>query len=200
MERALNVGLALAIGSFGVPLWLLLAAGVRLSDGGPVLFSQVRCGLGGRRFRLYKFRTLPVAAAASGDTAWRVEARRPFLAWLRRTGLDETPQLWNVLRGEMNLVGPRPERPHFVDRFRRSVPGYSRRMEVRPGITGWAQVHGLRGDTSIERRVGYDLEYLDRRSLALDLRILWRTLVGLLQSAVAGRQESAESPCPSTHP
>ena len=165
--------------SFGAPVLALLALGVRLAGGAPVLHAQRRTGLRGREFVLYKFRTLPLEASARADRQWSARAEHPYLDWLRRTGLDEAPQLWNVLRGEMSLVGPRPERPFFVDKFARELPHYRLRLEARPGITGWAQVHGLRGDTSIERRLELDLDYLRRPSLTLDLRILARTAAGL---------------------
>jgi lipopolysaccharide/colanic/teichoic acid biosynthesis glycosyltransferase len=159
-----------------MPLMFAVAAVTWLRSGRPVLFAQERVGRGGRRFSLYKFRTLPVASLADSDRRW---ASPPADAWgrfLRATGLDELPQLYNVLRGEMSLVGPRPERPHFVEQFRRQLPFYSTRHRLQAGITGWAQVNGWRGDTSIARRVEHDLHYLRHWSLALDFRILWMTL------------------------
>ena len=178
------------LGVAALPLLSAAVVAVWLADGRPIFFSQVRCGRRGRPFRLYKLRTLPRDAASAGDREWNVRPTHPLLSRLRRTGLDELPQLWNVARGEMSLVGPRPERPFFVERFRREIPAYSRRMEVLPGITGWAQIHGLRGDTSVVERVRYDLEYIERRSAWFDAWILVRTLV---------RPAPAEpAPCPST--
>ncbi len=168
------------------PLMAVIAMAIAGGSGFPVLFVQNRVGRRGRLFRLYKFRTLGPQAAVDGDTEWSASAPSPFPAWLRSTGLDELPQLWNVVRGEMNLIGPRPERPYFVERFEQSIPGYRRRLAVRPGMTGWAQVHGLRGDTSVPRRLEYDLEYLERRSIVFDVRVLAMTLVGLA-AAAAGR-------------
>jgi lipopolysaccharide/colanic/teichoic acid biosynthesis glycosyltransferase len=130
----------------------------------------------GRRFRLYKFRTLPVATLADAGYRWVAPPTDAWGRFLRSTGLDELPQFFNVLRGEMSLVGPRPERPHFVEQFRRQLPFYSTRHRFQVGITGWAQVNGWRGDTSIPRRVEHDLYYLRHWSLALDFRILWMTL------------------------
>jgi lipopolysaccharide/colanic/teichoic acid biosynthesis glycosyltransferase len=114
--------------------------------------------------------------------------------WLRRTGLDELPQLWNVLRGEMSLVGPRPERPSFAERFRREFPGYRKRVQVKPGITGWAQIHGLRGHCDIGERLRFDLHYLKHRSLWLDLRILLLTPLGLLRRPRGAEPDSRALP------
>jgi lipopolysaccharide/colanic/teichoic acid biosynthesis glycosyltransferase len=182
-KRALDLVGAVAGLTLGAPALALLALGVRWSAGPGVLHSQTRAGRAGAPFTLYKFRTLPLDRAAAADREWTAEAVHPFLAWLRRTGLDEAPQLWNVLRGEMSLVGPRPERPFFVGKLARELPHYRRRLEASPGITGWAQVHGLRGDTSIAQRLALDLEYLRRASLGLDLRILARTALGLVREA-----------------
>jgi Undecaprenyl-phosphate glucose phosphotransferase len=152
---------------------------VLVTSGRPVLFRQERMGLDGRRFRMLKFRTMRPDAEAQTGPRWAVrdDPRRTRLgAFLRAWSLDELPQLLNVLRGEMSLVGPRPERPSFVEEFRRRVPGYMLRHKMKAGITGWAQINGWRGNTSIEKRIEYDLEYIARWSLALDLSILLRTL------------------------
>jgi lipopolysaccharide/colanic/teichoic acid biosynthesis glycosyltransferase len=161
------------------PLLLLIAAVILVTSGRPILFSQERVGRSGARFRLYKFRTLDRSAALRGDEEWAVDAPTPLSAFLRFTGFDELPQLFNVLRGDMSLVGPRPERPYFSARFERDVPAYAKRHRLRPGITGWAQVNGWRGNTSIARRLDHDLYYLDHWSLAFDLRILAATFTGL---------------------
>jgi len=170
------------VSAAGLVLLALPAAAIALviwrRSGRPVVLGQLRVGRGGRRFRLYKFRSLPVHSLADGDRRWKPAPTAD--AWsrlLRSTGLDELPQLWNVLKGEMSLVGPRPERPHFVEQFRRQLPFYSTRHRFEVGITGWAQVNGWRGDTSIDRRVEHDLYYLRHWSLALDFRILWMTAV-----------------------
>ena len=157
---------------FPVIAWL-----IRRSDGGPVFFSQVRTGMDGRSFRLYKFRSMRVDAEEEGQWTRNSDSRVTGIGeFLRRTNLDELPQLFNVLKGDMSLVGPRPEQPEFVERFRSRYPEYHVRHRVRAGLTGWAQVNGLRGDTSIRQRVIHDLYYIENWSLGLDLRILWRTL------------------------
>jgi Undecaprenyl-phosphate glucose phosphotransferase len=161
------------------PLMILIAILVKLSSPGPVLFSQERVGLHGRPFVLYKFRTMRMQSRHSSDVIWtRVDDdRRTSLGLvLRRSNLDELPQLWNVLRGDMSLVGPRPERPFFVDKFVEEIDSYNVRHFLKSGITGWAQVNGLRGDTSIAKRVEYDLYYLAHWSFSMDLKILWLTV------------------------
>ena len=183
-KRALDLSAALFGLTAGLPFLCALALAVRCTAGAPALHGQQRTGRGGRLFTLYKLRTLPVDASARASNEWRADAAHPFLHWLRRTGLDETPQLWNVLRGEMSLVGPRPERPFFVDKFARELPHYRLRLEGLPGITGLAQIHGLRGDTSIAERLQYDLDYLSRCSLTMDLRILAATAMHLLRAAL----------------
>jgi lipopolysaccharide/colanic/teichoic acid biosynthesis glycosyltransferase len=173
------------------PVQLLIALAIWLRLGPPVLLSQQRVGRGGVQFRLLKFRTLPREALDQSDHAWSVEVPNRFSGFLRYTGLDELPQLWNVIRGEMSLVGPRPERPHFVERFQNELPFYSTRHRLQVGITGWAQVNGLRGDTSIARRVEYDLYYLNRWSLGFDVKILAITLVGFVRNVLNfGRAET----------
>jgi putative colanic acid biosynthesis UDP-glucose lipid carrier transferase len=158
-----------------VPLLAATALAVRLGSPGPIFFRQERLTLDGRRFSMLKFRTLPLG---TGHEALGGEIRTGRLGmFLRRTSLDELPQLWNVLRGEMAIVGPRPERPVFAQALEREVPGFARRTRVKAGITGWAQIHGLRGGTTeLRRRVDYDLWYVDHHSLSLDLRILAATL------------------------
>jgi len=161
--------------------WLfpVVAWFIKREDGGPVFFSQVRTGMDGRSFRLYKFRSMAVDASADGGAQW-TRVRDPRVtrvgALLRRANLDELPQLFNVLRGDMSLVGPRPEQPEYVERFQTRYPEYNTRHRVRAGLTGWAQVNGLRGDTSIRQRVVHDLYYIENWSLSLDLKILWLTL------------------------
>ena len=161
------------------PLMLLIAAGVKLSSPGPVLFRQTRVGFNRKEFRMLKFRSMRVNDQE--DTAWTKETdprRTGFGQFLRKTSLDELPQLINVLKGDMSLVGPRPELPHFVELFRESVPFYMVKHQVKPGMTGWAQVNGYRGDTSIEKRIELDLWYIENWSAGLDIRILFRTALG----------------------
>ena len=168
--------LALAVAA---PLMLAIAVALKLTSSGAVLYRQERMGVDGRRFRMLKFRTMRVDAEADTGPVWAREddPRRTALGvFLRRTSLDELPQLFNVLRGQMSLVGPRPERPGFVEEFRRRVPGYMLRHKMKAGITGWAQINGWRGNTSIEKRIEHDLYYIERWSLAFDLKILLQTL------------------------
>ena len=179
LKRAVDVGLgALALG-LALPVMAAITAAIAATSGRPVLYRQERMGLDGRRFWMLKFRTMPLDAEAATGPQWATpdDPRRTHLgAWLRRFSLDELPQLFNVLRGDMSLVGPRPERPSFVEEFRRRVPGYMLRHKVKAGITGWAQIHGWRGNTSIEKRIEYDLYYIERWSLRFDLSILLQTL------------------------
>ncbi|MDO5145348.1 MAG: undecaprenyl-phosphate glucose phosphotransferase [bacterium] len=161
------------------PLFLVLAIAIRLSSPGPVLFRQERVGLNKKPFTMYKFRSMRVNDEQ--DTAWSgsADSRRTLLgSLLRKISLDELPQLFNVFRGEMSLVGPRPEIPFHVERFRETVPLYMVKYQVRPGMTGWAQIHGLRGDTSIPARVEHDLWYIENWSLGLDIYILLKTALG----------------------
>jgi putative colanic acid biosynthesis UDP-glucose lipid carrier transferase len=165
------------------PLMLAIAVAVRLSSPGPVLYRQERVTWNGERFRMFKFRTMPIDAERHSGPVWsRREERRatPFGRFLRRFSLDELPQLFNVLRGEMSIVGPRPERPEFVEQFRREIPGYMQKHLVKAGITGWAQVNDLRGDTDLAQRINYDLYYIEHWSPWFDLRILALTLWHIL--------------------
>ncbi len=162
-----------------VTSWLfpIVALLIKREDGGPIFFSQVRTGMDGRSFELYKFRSMRSDAEDESQWTRNQDSRVTSIgAFLRRTNLDELPQLYNVLRGDMSLVGPRPEQPKFVERFRNRYPAYNVRHRVRAGLTGWAQVNGLRGDTSIRQRIVHDLYYIENWSLGLDIKILWRTL------------------------
>lgn len=180
MKRAMDVALGTVALLVAAPLLVTIALLVKLTSRGPVLFSQERMGLDGRVFRVWKFRTMRTDAEDATGPVWAVadDPRRTLIGGvLRRLSLDELPQLLNVLRGEMSLVGPRPERPVFIEEFRRHVPRYMLRHMVRAGMTGWAQVHGWRGNTSIEQRIKYDLYYIENWSLLLDLKILALTFV-----------------------
>ncbi|HMA45668.1 MAG TPA: exopolysaccharide biosynthesis polyprenyl glycosylphosphotransferase, partial [Frankiaceae bacterium] len=179
VKRALDVGVAAALLVVTAPLLAALLALVRLVDGGPALFRQMRLSGPGRLVRVLKLRTV---VGDDVDSRWRVPAERctRLGGFLRRTHLDELPQLVNVLRGEMSLVGPRPERPCFVDRFSEEIPGYADRHRMPAGITGWAQVHGLCGDTSVPERARFDNAYIENWSPWLDLVILARTATGVL--------------------
>jgi Undecaprenyl-phosphate glucose phosphotransferase len=169
------------------PVLLALAIAVRRDSPGPVLYRQERVGMNGRKFRMLKFRTMRPDAESAGP-GWTTpdDPRRTRLgATLRKLSLDELPQLWNVLRGDMSLVGPRPERPMYVEQFRGSIPRYMLRHHVKAGITGWAQVHGLRGDTPLDRRIEYDLYYIRNWSLFFDVRILFLTAMRVFRDASA---------------
>ncbi|MBI3630653.1 MAG: exopolysaccharide biosynthesis polyprenyl glycosylphosphotransferase [Candidatus Rokubacteria bacterium] len=178
LKRAFDLGvggLALLLLS---PLMLGIALAVKLASPGPVLFRQERMGLDGRRFAMLKFRTMRVDAEAQTGPVWARpdDPRRTRLGtFLCGVSLDELPQLFNVLRGEMSLVGPRPERPEFVREFRTRIPGYMLRHKVKAGMTGWAQINGWRGDTSLQKRIEYDLYYIEQWSLLFDLKILLQT-------------------------
>ena len=179
VKRILDIGAALFCITLFAPLLPLIAVAVRLSSPGPIFYRQERMGLDGRSFELLKFRSMVDNAERATGPVW-TEERDPRVTavgnLLRKFSLDELPQFFNVLRGDMSMVGPRPERPHFVQDFREHIPRYMLRHRVRAGITGWAQVNGWRGNTSLERRIQYDLYYIENWSLALDLKILWLTI------------------------
>ncbi len=179
LKRTLDLALSLFLLIIFSPIMLLIALLVKITSPGPLWFSQERVGLDGKSFRIYKFRTMHINAEANGARfATKKDPRTTFFGkFLRRFSLDELPQLFNVLRGEMSLVGPRPERPVFISEFRSCVPKYMLRHKVQAGMTGWAQVNGWRGNTSIERRIEHDLYYIEHWSLALDLKILGLTLL-----------------------
>jgi Undecaprenyl-phosphate glucose phosphotransferase len=180
VKRAIDVALsATAILLLAVP-FALIALAVRLTSSGPVFYRQERMGLDGRAFTVYKFRSMVAGAEEESGPVWADDDDprcTPIGRFLRRLDLDELPQLWNVLRGEMSLVGPRPERPFFVAQFKHLIPQYMLRHKVKSGITGWAQVNGWRGNTSIEKRIEYDLYYIENWSVSLDLKIIWLTLL-----------------------
>jgi exopolysaccharide biosynthesis polyprenyl glycosylphosphotransferase len=181
-RRVAKRGLDLALAGLGLvllaPLMGAIALAIRLTSRGPVFYRQERMGLDGRSFAMYKFRSMLVDAEAESGPVFAVEgdSRRTLVGrLLRRFSLDELPQLWNVLRGEMSLVGPRPERPFFVQQFKTMIPQYMLRHKVKSGMTGWAQVNGLRGNTSLEKRIEYDLYYIQNWSFSLDVKILLLT-------------------------
>ncbi|MFQ5569795.1 MAG: undecaprenyl-phosphate glucose phosphotransferase [Rhodothermales bacterium] len=161
------------------PLMLLIALAVKLSSAGPVFYRQERMSLNGQTFKMLKFRSMPVDAEAATGAVWAKpgeDRATPVGRFLRRTSLDELPQFINVLKGNMSVVGPRPERPVFIEQFRDRVPRYMLRHKMKAGITGWAQVNGWRGNTSIEKRIQYDLYYIQNWSLSLDFKIMLMTL------------------------
>ena len=178
LKRLEDIAGALVGLLISAPVLLFAAPLIKRSSPGPVFYRQERCGIGGKRFTIFKLRTMPVDAEATSGPVWAKpdDPRRTRLGeFLRKWNLDELPQFWNVFKGDMSLVGPRPERPHFVDQFKDDVGHYMTRHVSRPGMTGWAQVNGLRGDTSIEDRVQHDLYYLENWSLSFDLKIIIHT-------------------------
>jgi Undecaprenyl-phosphate glucose phosphotransferase len=179
IKRAMDVVFALVAIIITAPLMLLIAIITKLTSPGPVIFKQVRIGLHNKPFVMYKFRSMKVDVEADPDTTWTIENDPRQTKWgslIRKTSLDELPQFFNVLKGDMSVVGPRPERPYFVEQFSQEIPHYRLRHQVRVGITGWAQVNGLRGDTSIPDRVRADLQYIENWSVLTDLKIIWLTV------------------------
>jgi Undecaprenyl-phosphate glucose phosphotransferase len=179
-KRAFDVLIAAVALLIVAPVMLVTSLLIKLTSPGPVFYRQERMGMDGRTFEILKFRTMRADAEPGGAVmASRDDPRRTSLgAFLRGFSIDELPQLFNVLKGDMSLVGPRPERPVFIEEFRRQIPRYHLRHKVKAGITGWAQVNGLRGQTSIQKRIEYDLYYIENWSLLLDLKILVRTALG----------------------
>ena len=161
------------------PVMLFAAIGTRVTSKGPIIYRQTRIGLHSKPFTMYKFRTMRVQSAEEEKKGWTIpgdDRVTKFGSFLRRTSIDEMPQFFNVLAGKMSLVGPRPERPQFVDKFREEIPRYMVKHQVRPGITGWAQINGYRGDTSIRKRIEHDIYYIENWSLGFDFRILFLTV------------------------
>jgi Undecaprenyl-phosphate glucose phosphotransferase len=180
LKRGFDIAFSTAVLMMAAPVMAIVAAAVKLSSPGPVFFVQSRVGFKGNVFQMYKFRSMRMGTTQEGDTRWtcRDDSRRTRVGtFLRRTSLDELPQFFNVLKGDMSVVGPRPERPHFVEKFGVEIPRYHARHYLKVGITGWAQVNGWRGDTSIEKRIEHDLYYLRNWSLLFDLRIVIRTVL-----------------------
>ena len=165
---------------FAIPM-LLLSLIIKITSPGPLIFKQVRVGLHNREFAMYKFRSMRVQEESAEKKAW-TSANDPRVTsigkFMRKTNLDELPQIFNVLKGDMSLVGPRPERPYFVNKFKEEIPRYMIKHQVRPGMTGWAQVNGYRGDTSITKRIECDLYYVENWTLLLDFKILFLTFFG----------------------
>ncbi len=179
-KRAFDISFSVLALVLAAPVMLVVAVLVKLTSRGPIFYGQERMGMDGRLFHMHKFRTMRVDAEASGAQFAQADdpRRTPIGAFLRRFSLDELPQLINVLVGDMSLVGPRPERPVFIAEFKKQIPKYHLRHMVKSGITGWAQINGLRGNTSIQERIDYDLYYIENWSLLFDLKILARTAMG----------------------
>ena len=178
LKRAFDIVVSLFFLVATLPLWIFIILAVKMEGGGPIFYSQERTGRDGKSFQVLKFRTMKVGAEKETGPVWAKEndSRRTKMGnFLRRWNLDELPQFWNVFYGQMSMVGPRPERPHFVSQFRESIPRYMARHKVKAGLTGWAQVNGLRGNTSIQERIKYDLYYMENWSLLLDIEIIMMT-------------------------
>ncbi|NOT27031.1 MAG: undecaprenyl-phosphate glucose phosphotransferase [Acidobacteria bacterium] len=189
VKRLLDVVLSgLAVLVLAIPAGII-AALVKLTSKGPIFYRQERMGLDGKAFTVWKFRSMYLDAEESSGPIWARDddpRATPIGRWLRKLDLDELPQFVNVLKGDMSIVGPRPERPFFVEQFKHRIPQYMLRHKVKAGITGWAQVNGWRGNTSLEKRIEYDLYYIEHWSVGLDLKIMWLTLVrGIFQRGVA---------------
>ena len=171
------IGAAVALVLFS-PVMLIAAVGIKLTSPGPVIYSQERVGLHNRPFKMYKFRSMEVQPPAREKSQWTTPGDPRVTSigrFIRKTSIDEMPQLFNVLKGNMSLVGPRPERPFFVEKFKEEIPRYMIKHQVRPGMTGWAQVNGYRGDTSITKRIEHDLYYIENWTLGFDVKILFLT-------------------------
>ena len=188
IKRGLDVVLSCLCIPFLIPIWTVLALVIKIGSRGPIVFKQIRIGQSGRPFVLYKLRSMVDGAEENTGPIWATNPdprTTPIGRFMRRFGLDETMQVINVLRGDMSLVGPRPERPYFVERLRNQVPSYEKRLLARPGITGWAQIHtDHKYDVSVDdvkTKVVYDIEYIQRWSLWLDTKILAWTVVAILQ-------------------
>ncbi|MBP6716280.1 MAG: undecaprenyl-phosphate glucose phosphotransferase [Acidobacteria bacterium] len=180
VKRLTDIAISAGVIVFTLPFTLLVALLIKRSSPGPIFYSQERMSIDGQSFRVYKFRSMPIDAESSTGPIWARDddPRATRIGrWLRHTDVDELPQFWNVLKGDMSIVGPRPERPFFVEQFKHRIPQYMLRHKVKAGITGWAQVNGWRGNTSLEKRIEFDLYYIENWSLSLDFKIMWLTVM-----------------------
>lgn len=179
LKRTIDI-LAAIVGILAFsPIMILTMIAVKLSSKGPIIFSQERVGLHNRPFKMYKFRSMTVQEVHKEKSGWTTKGDPRVTTvgkFIRKTSIDETPQFFNILRGDMSLVGPRPERPFFVEKFKEEIPHYMIKHQVRPGLTGWAQVNGYRGDTSIEKRIEHDLYYIENWTMGLDFKIMFLTI------------------------
>ena len=178
IKKSTDILLSLFIILITSPLMLVISILIKIMSPGPILYKQDRMGLDGKIFKMLKYRTMGTQAEEKTGPTWATENdnRRTLVgAFLRRTSLDELPQFFNVLKGDMSIVGPRPERPHFIQQFRSKIPKYMLRHKMKAGITGWAQVNGWRGNTSLEKRIEYDLYYIENWKLMFDFEIMWLT-------------------------
>ncbi|MBI3755447.1 MAG: undecaprenyl-phosphate glucose phosphotransferase [Deltaproteobacteria bacterium] len=178
-KRAADIVFSIIAVIITAPLMALIAILIKITSPGPVFYKQERMGIGGDTFQMLKFRSMRTDAEKESGAVWAKadDPRRTRLGtFLRKTSLDELPQFFNVLKGDMSIVGPRPERPVFIEEFRKNIPKYMLRHKMKAGITGWAQVNGLRGDTNLKKRIECDLYYIENWSVALDLKIMWLTI------------------------
>ena len=178
VKRAMDVVGALVALVLASPVMLVVSVLIKLTSRGPLIYKQERVGLHNKTFRMYKFRSMEMQSPEKEKKAWTVKDDPRVTGigrFMRRTSIDELPQLINILKGDMSLVGPRPERPFFVEKFREEIPRYMVKHQVRPGLTGWAQVNGYRGDTSIRKRIEYDLYYIENWTVGLDIKIILMT-------------------------
>lgn len=180
LKRTFDIAFSMMVLLILSPLLLAIAIGIKLTAKGPILFVQERVGKNRRIFKMYKFRSMRVSTSEESNTKWTTSddpRKTAFGSFIRKTSLDELPQFFNVLKGDMSIIGPRPERPYFVDQFKEEIPKYMIKHRVRPGITGWAQVNGWRGDTSIVERINCDIEYIENWTFEFDLKIVWKTII-----------------------
>ena len=180
VKRCMDVCGSLAAIVVFSPVMLLMVLLIKLTSPGPLIFKQERVGLHNRPFQMYKFRSMEVQKERDEQKCWTVKNDPRVTGigkFMRKTSIDELPQLFNVLKGDMSLVGPRPERPQFVEKFREEIPRYMVKHQVRPGMTGWAQINGYRGDTSIRKRIECDLYYIENWTLGLDFKIILLTFL-----------------------
>ena len=178
VKRTMDIFGALVALTLFSPVMLIITIIIKVTSPGPLIFKQERIGLQNKPFYMYKFRSMVVQDASKEKAGWTVKNDprvTPIGKFIRKTSIDELPQLINILKGDMSLIGPRPERPQFVDKFKEEIPRYMIKHQVRPGLTGWAQVNGLRGDTSIQKRIEYDLYYIENWTLGFDIKILFLT-------------------------
>lgn len=179
LKRVVDIVVALIGAVISSPIMIISAIAIKCSSKGPVIFKQERIGLHNKPFMMYKFRTMEIQKSSTEKKGWTVK-NDPRVTkvgkLLRRTSMDELPQLFNIIKGDMSIVGPRPERPQFVEKFKEEIPRYMVKHQVRPGLTGWAQINGYRGDTSIKRRIEYDIFYIENWTLAFDIKIMFLTI------------------------
>jgi Undecaprenyl-phosphate glucose phosphotransferase len=180
LKKASDIVIAIIAIIITSPIMLVTAIAIKLTSPGPIIFKQERIGHHKEPFLMYKFRSMKIQDENEEKSKWTTEddPRKTRIGdFIRKTSIDELPQFFNVLKGEMSVVGPRPERPYFVDKFKEEIPKYMVKHQVRPGLTGWAQIHGWRGNTSIKKRIEYDIDYVENWYFALDILIMWKTII-----------------------